>query len=176
MALKKHNILRPCTDEIAAKYREKTFYFSSIEARDSFLENPVQFVAQTEPLKVRADKGKERKSQRNKRLKRVSCHLLSQPPVLRIFLLGTRGAGKTTNGEWLARQLGIFHIQFREQLQTLIVAKTQKRVPDTGEVDSFLGSPEDLEALIAEARGEVEEETEEMEDDSSNMSEKQVSF
>nr|XP_040016288.1 adenylate kinase 9 isoform X3 [Gasterosteus aculeatus aculeatus] len=146
VALKKHNILRPCTDEIAAKYREKTFYFSSIEARDSFLENPVQFVAQTEPLK---------------------------PPVLRIFLLGTRGAGKTTNGEWLARQLGIFHIQFREQLQTLIVAKTQKRVPDTGEVDSFLGSPEDLEALIAEARGEVEEETEEMEDDSSNMSEKQ---
>ncbi|KAL6095965.1 ak9 [Pungitius sinensis] len=146
VALKNHNVLWPCTDEIAAKYREKTFYFSSIEARDSFLQNPVQFVAQTEPLK---------------------------PPALRIFLLGTRGSGKTANGEWLARQLGIFHIQFREQLQTLIVAKTNKRVPYTGELDSSLGSPEDLEALIEEARGEVEEETKELEEDSSNMSEKE---
>ncbi|KAM8832237.1 adenylate kinase 9 isoform 2-T2 [Spinachia spinachia] len=146
VALKKHNVLWPCTDEIAAKYREKTFYFSSTEARDSFLQDPVQFVAQTEPLK---------------------------PPVLRILLLGTRGSGKTTNGEWLARQLGIFHIQFREVLQMLIVAKTKKRVPYTGEVDSSLGSPEDLEALIEEARGKVEEETEELEEDSSNISEKE---
>lgn len=52
VVLKDHNVLRPCTDEIAAKYRAKTYYFSSLEARESFLQNPDQFVAHTEPLKV----------------------------------------------------------------------------------------------------------------------------
>ncbi|XP_038592648.1 adenylate kinase 9 isoform X2 [Micropterus salmoides] len=139
VALKKHNILWPCLDEIAAKYREKTFYFSSLEARDSFLQNPAHFVAQTEPLK---------------------------PPALRIFILGARGSGKTTYGEWLAQQLGIFHIQYREQLQMLVMAKTNKRVPYADEVDSSEESPEDLEALIKEARREEEKETE---DTSANM-------
>ncbi|XP_008299656.1 adenylate kinase 9 [Stegastes partitus] len=127
VALKNHNVLRPCTDEIAAKYREKIFYFSSLEARDSFLQNPEHFVAQTEPLK---------------------------PPALRIFLLGTRGSGKTTNGEWLAQHLGLFHIQFREHLQTLIMAKTKKRVPCADEVASLEDDSQDLEARPMEATGE----------------------
>ncbi|KAI3363735.1 hypothetical protein L3Q82_001351 [Scortum barcoo] len=139
VALKKQNVLWPCSDEIAAKYREKTYYFSTTEARDSFLQNPAQFVAKTEPLK---------------------------PPALRIFVLGTRGSGKTTNGGWLAQQLGIFHIQFREQLQTLIMAKTKKRVPYADEVESSEESSEDLEALIKEARGVHGQETE---DTSANM-------
>uniref|UniRef100_A0A3B5A2W7 Adenylate kinase 9 n=1 Tax=Stegastes partitus TaxID=144197 RepID=A0A3B5A2W7_9TELE len=121
VALKNHNVLRPCTDEIAAKYREKIFYFSSLEARDSFLQNPEHFVAQTEPLK---------------------------PPALRIFLLGTRGSGKTTNGEWLAQHLGLFHIQFREHLQTLIMAKTKKRVPCADEVASLEDDSQDLEEVV----------------------------
>ncbi|KAF3849884.1 hypothetical protein F7725_019603 [Dissostichus mawsoni] len=134
VALKNSNILLPCTDEIAAKYREKTFYFSNQEARDYFLQNPANFVGQTSPLK---------------------------PPALRIFLLGTRGSGKTSNGEWLAQQLGLFHIQFREQLQMLIKAKTKKPVLYADEKESSEESPEDLEALIEEARGEHEKETEE---------------
>ncbi|KAE8286847.1 Adenylate kinase 9 [Larimichthys crocea] len=138
VVLKNNNVLWPCTNEIAVKYREKTFFFSSQEARDSFLHNPAQFVAQTGPLK---------------------------PPALRIFLLGTRGSGKTTQGEWLAQQLGIFHIQFREQLQMLIMAKTKMLVPHADEVASE-ESLEDLEALIKEARGENEKETE----DTSTMS------
>jgi len=55
VALKTHNVLWPCSDEIAAKYRERTLYFSSQDARDSFLQNPAQFVAQSEPLKVQDD-------------------------------------------------------------------------------------------------------------------------
>ncbi|XP_076612348.1 adenylate kinase 9 isoform X2 [Chaetodon auriga] len=132
VALKNQNVLWPCSDEIAAKYREKTFCFSSVEAREAFLQNPAQFVAQTGPLK---------------------------PPALRIFLLGTRGSGKTTHGEWLAQQLGIFHIQFREQLQMLIMAKTKKPVTNADEVQSSEGSAVDLEALIKEARGEDEKES-----------------
>ncbi|KAG7244154.1 hypothetical protein INR49_004227 [Caranx melampygus] len=141
VAFKNQNILWPCTDDIAAKYCEKTFYFSSPEARDTFLQNPAQFVAKTEPLK---------------------------PPALRVFLLGTRGSGKTSTGEWLAQQLGLFHIQFREQLQMLIMAKTLKRVPRADEVESQEESPEDLEALIREAMQESKEE--EMEDTSANES------
>ncbi|XP_034999516.2 adenylate kinase 9 [Hippoglossus stenolepis] len=139
VAFKNQNILWPCTDEIAAKYREKIFYFSRTEARDTFLQNPTQFVAKTEPLK---------------------------PPALRILSLGTRGSGKTSHGEWLARQLGLFHIQFREQLQMLIMAKTKKRVPYADEVESSDESLEDLVTLIKEARGEAgEEEVEDTTDD-----------
>lgn len=55
--------------------------------------------------------------------------------------------------------LNIFHIQFREQLQTLIMAKTKKRVPYSDEVESSDESPENLDNLIKEARGESEKET-----------------
>ncbi|XP_039454978.1 adenylate kinase 9 isoform X1 [Oreochromis aureus] len=133
VVLKDHNVLRLCTDEIAAKYREKTYYFSSLEARESFLQNPDQFVAHTEPLK---------------------------PPALRIFLLGSGGSGKTTNGKWLAQQLGLFHIQFREQLQMLIMAKTKMRIPDADELVLLQDDSEDLDAKIMEARAEDEKEPE----------------
>lgn len=69
VALKNHNVLWPCTDKIAAKYREKTFFFSSLEARDSFLQNPAQFVAQTGPLKVQTDMRRERKVTENEKNK-----------------------------------------------------------------------------------------------------------
>lgn len=88
---------------------------------------------------------------------------------MRFFFFGTRGSGKTTHGEWLAKQLGIFHIQFREQLQMLIMAKTKKKVPRADEVDYSGEAPETLEILIKEAKGENEE----IEDTSANM---QVNF
>ncbi|XP_060948025.1 adenylate kinase 9-like [Limanda limanda] len=138
VAFKNQNVLWPCTDEIAAKYREKIFYFSSTEARDNFLLNPTQFVAKTEPLK---------------------------PPALRILCLGTRGSGKTSHGEWLARQLGLFHVRFREQLQMLLIAKTRKRVPYSDEVEPVDESLEELVTLIQEARGEAGEEEEEEEEE-----------
>ncbi|XP_034436680.1 adenylate kinase 9-like [Hippoglossus hippoglossus] len=136
VAFKNQNILWPCMDEIAAKYREKIFYFSNTEARDTFLQNPIRFVAKTEPLK---------------------------PPALRILSLGTRGSGKTSHGEWLARQLGLFHVRFREQLQMLLIAKTKIRVPYADEVEPFDESLEDLVNLIEEAREEAGEEEEEKE-------------
>ncbi|KAF7661399.1 hypothetical protein LDENG_00263080 [Lucifuga dentata] len=138
VALKDHDVLLPCTDEIAAKYREKMYYFSSTEARECFLQKPEQFVTQTEPLK---------------------------PPALRIFLLGARGSGKTTQGKWLAQQLGLFHIQFRELLQELIMAKTKSLVIRADEVEPPEEPPEGLEALIKEAS----EDDEKKEDATVNM-------
>ncbi|XP_056150135.1 adenylate kinase 9 [Lampris incognitus] len=133
VALKDNEVLWPCTDKIAAKYREKTYYFSSSKARDSFLQTPAAFVAQTEPLK---------------------------PPALRVFVIGTRGSGKTTHGEWLAKQLGIFHIQFRERLQELILAKTQRRVLYADEMEYQEEPSEDLKALMKEAKLGSEQEEE----------------
>ena len=92
--------------------------------------------------------------------------LLSKPPALRILSLGTRGSGKTSHGEWLARQLGLFHVRFREQLQMLIMAKTKIRVPYADEVEPFDESLEDLATLIKKARGEAGEE--EVEDTTAN--------
>ncbi|CAG5928032.1 unnamed protein product [Menidia menidia] len=132
--------------EIAAKYRERTFYFSSQDARDSFIQNPAQFAAQNKPLK---------------------------PPALRIFLLGARGSGKSTHGEWLAQQLGLFHIQFREQLQMLMMAKTKKRVPLTDEGISLVDDLSDLETQIKKAMGEPENETD-IESDNVNDTEEEV--
>lgn len=43
-------------------------------------------------------------------------------------LLGTHGAGKTTCARRIADKLGIFHIQFEEYLQELILPKTKEKV------------------------------------------------
>ncbi|XP_047243110.1 adenylate kinase 9 isoform X2 [Girardinichthys multiradiatus] len=140
VALQNNNVLWPSTDNISAKYRERTYYFSTLEARESFLQNPAQFVAQREPL---------------------------QPPALRIFLLGTRGSGKSTHGEWLAQKLGLFHIQFREQLQMQIIAKTSKLVPRADEIVLLESDLEHLATLIKE---EMLGDDKEVENTSSNMS------
>uniref|UniRef100_A0A673XQZ8 Adenylate kinase 9 n=1 Tax=Salmo trutta TaxID=8032 RepID=A0A673XQZ8_SALTR len=126
VSLKENGALIPCLDEYAAKYREKAYYFSSTEARDRFLLSPETYVSHTQLL---------------------------QAPALRVFLLGTRGSDKTTHGKWLAEQLGVFHIQFRECLQELILGKTQARVPYSDEVEPPEEPPEDLEALLLQAQG-----------------------
>lgn len=56
------------------------------------------------------------------------CYVLVQPPAIRLLFVGPRGAGKTLHGRALAKKLGLFHIQFREYLQELVIAKTKKHV------------------------------------------------
>ena len=46
------DILWPGNPEIAAKYREKSYYFSSAEARDKFLEDPTVYLPKGKPVKV----------------------------------------------------------------------------------------------------------------------------
>ncbi|XP_053568148.1 adenylate kinase 9 [Bombina bombina] len=101
VALKDDFILHPGKPDNAAIYRERIYYCSSTEARDKFLANPEKYTAHEEPLHA---------------------------PPLRVFLLGASGAGKTDSARWLADKLGIFHIQFQERLQEIILAKLQKKV------------------------------------------------
>lgn len=179
VVLKNYNVLRPCTDKIAAKYREKTFYFSSPDARNSFLHNPVQFVAQTKPLQVQADRKTERRSCIIVTWAGILSHvsLLSfccQPPALRIFLLGVRGSGKSTVGGWLAQRLGLFHVQFREQLQMLIMAKTKKMIPSADEGMFVMEESKDPEVLIKEAMMEGDQQV--VADNSESMIDTKVSL
>ncbi|XP_054857615.1 adenylate kinase 9 isoform X2 [Eublepharis macularius] len=107
--LKENFILCPGSYDNGAKYQDKYYYFSTQENREKFLETPEVYVSHNEPLKV---------------------------PPLRVCLLGSHGAGKTLCARWLANKLGIFHIQFEERLQELIMLKTGTRVgPETEEED-----------------------------------------
>ncbi|NXW56644.1 KAD9 kinase, partial [Eurystomus gularis] len=101
VSLKENFVLYPGLYEHAAKYREKIYYFSTSECRDKFFKNPEEYVAHNEPI---------------------------QAPPLRVCLFGTHGAGKTACARQVADKLGIFHIQFEEYLQELILPKTKKKV------------------------------------------------
>ncbi|NWZ64884.1 KAD9 kinase, partial [Acrocephalus arundinaceus] len=101
VSLKENFVLYPGLQEHAAKYKEKIYYFSTSKYRDKFLKNPEEYVAHNEPL---------------------------QAPPLRVCLLGVHGAGKTTCARQIADKLGIFHIQFEEYLQELILPKTKRKV------------------------------------------------
>lgn len=52
VVLKEENVLWPGSPDCAAKFREKVYFFSSAEARTKFLENPKEYLAKNEPLKV----------------------------------------------------------------------------------------------------------------------------
>ena len=52
VALKENFVLYPGNPEIAARYREKTYYFSTTEARDKFLATPEEFLTKNESPKV----------------------------------------------------------------------------------------------------------------------------
>ena len=87
-------MLCPGNADICAKYRERFYYFFSIENREKFLEHPLAYLPTNSPLPI---------------------------PPLRVLMLGPRGSGKTQQGRLLAKRLGIFHFSFRERLQVRIL-------------------------------------------------------
>ncbi|XP_077977825.1 adenylate kinase 9-like isoform X2 [Glandiceps talaboti] len=145
VSLKDNYILYPGNPEVAAKYREKLYYFSSTEARDKFLNDPAQYVAKDRPLKA---------------------------PPIRLLILGPRGAGKTSHGRKLARNLGLFHIAFKERLQELIIAKTKKKIGPEFEEDEEEPDEEEEEAITAPDGTAVKPEGEEKEEGAEGDGEK----
>ncbi|XP_069830926.1 adenylate kinase 9 [Dendropsophus ebraccatus] len=131
VALKDQRILQPGQMDYAAVYREKTYYCSGPEARKKFLENPQYYTAHEEPL---------------------------QAPPLRVLLIGTSGSGKTVSSRWLAEKLGIFHIQFKERLQEIMLSKLEKKIGSQFEDDLIEdGSEEEAMLLGLENEGPDEE-------------------
>ncbi|XP_018429496.1 PREDICTED: adenylate kinase 9 [Nanorana parkeri] len=121
VAIKDKFILQPGLQDNAAIYREKTYYCSSPEARKTFLENPENYVVHKEPL---------------------------QAPPLRVLLIGTGGTGKTVNARWLANKLGMFHIQFQERLQEIMLSKLEKKVGPHYEEESVEEDTTDEDMLL----------------------------
>ena len=66
-----------------------------------------------------------------------------QPPPIRLFIIGPKGCGKTLYGRYLAEKLGVFHIDFHERLQELIIAKTKKQVGPDYEDDETENTDQD---------------------------------
>lgn len=69
------------------------------------------------------------------------------------MIVGPKGAGKTLHGRQLAKQMGVFHISFKDRLQELIIAKTKKKIgpeydddDEEGTGEQAITTPEGLEA------------------------------
>ena len=101
VALQEQAILWPGNPELACKYKERVYQFSTQESKDKFMRDPTAYLPSVDPIKL---------------------------PPLRLLILGAKGAGKTEQGRTVAKELGIFHIDFCERLQEMIIEKTGKRV------------------------------------------------
>ncbi|XP_076819346.1 adenylate kinase 9-like isoform X2 [Clavelina lepadiformis] len=122
VALKNEFVLWPGNHDIAAKYRERVYYFKSSENREAFVKKPTNYLPGNQPLTV---------------------------PPPRIIILGARGSGKSLQGRRLAEKLGVFHITFRERLQELILPKTNKRLGPEHDEKNLLAK--DLSVSIEQA-------------------------
>ncbi|KAI3381549.1 hypothetical protein SNEBB_008710 [Seison nebaliae] len=87
VALKNHHIYIPVNDELAVKYKSKTYYFFSEENKELFTENPEDYI-DLKDLKI--------------------------PP--KFLIIGTKASGKSLCAKELAKKYGLIHIQFREYL------------------------------------------------------------
>ena len=56
--------------------------------------------------------------------------------------MGARGSGKSTQARFLADQLDLFHVKFRDYLQEMIIGKTKRFIEPEKEEDK---EPEDEE-------------------------------
>lgn len=134
--LKEQNVLWPGSSECAVKYREKIYFLSNAEARETFLQDPEMFLPQSKPLK---------------------------PPPVRLLLLGPKGSGKTLHGKLLAKKFGVFHISFKDRLQELIIHKTMKKIGPEFEVKVTLNES-NAEEDKSDASNPAEDETGEKEE------------
>ncbi|KAL6091489.1 hypothetical protein STEG23_032300, partial [Scotinomys teguina] len=134
VVLKENFILQPGNTEEAVKYRGKIYYFSTVEAKEKFLEYPEDYVAQNEPLKA---------------------------PPIRMCLLGPHGSGKTMCARKLAENFGVFHIEFDEFLQEKMQLKAERKFGPEFEEDSEeeQATRQELEELAFQASVKIEEST-----------------
>ncbi|XP_019468591.1 adenylate kinase 9 isoform X2 [Meleagris gallopavo] len=106
----------------------------------------------------------EEKVKEKKRHMGDTKHFCPAPP-LRVCLLGTHGAGKTACARWLADKFGIFHIQFKEYLQELLLPKTKEKIG----LDFDEEPEEDDYKIQLQELQDLSQTTTEMEDDESKQ-------
>lgn len=126
VALKEQGVLWPGNPDLAGKYREKVYQFSTQGAKEKFIREPKIYLPGDSRIQL---------------------------PPQRLLMLGARGAGKTERGRTLAKELGIFHIDFRERLQEMIIDKTGKRIDE--EDDDEEGDSKSPKPVLTEQEEEI---------------------
>ncbi|OON15103.1 hypothetical protein X801_09097, partial [Opisthorchis viverrini] len=102
VTLHDYGVLRAGDPDVGAIFDNLVYYFSSEEARARFMESPESILSDVEhPIHI---------------------------PALRILLLGPPGCGKTLHGRQLATTLDIFHINFNNILQEIVLPKVGKKL------------------------------------------------
>ena len=117
VTLYKRGILVPGNPELQCKYREKIYRFNSEESKQAFFDNPEIYLPNAK--------------------KKIKI------PAPRIFILGPRGSGKSTQARLLANKLDVFHIKFRDYLQELIIGKTKKYIEPERDEDKDIDEEQD---------------------------------
>ncbi|TGZ75841.1 hypothetical protein CRM22_000159 [Opisthorchis felineus] len=102
VTLHDHGVLRAGDPDVGAIFDNLVYYFSNEEARAKFMGSPESILFDVErPIHV---------------------------PALRILLLGPPGCGKTLHGRQLATALDIFHVDFNNILQEIVLPKVGKKL------------------------------------------------
>ena len=135
VTFKERGIMFPSNPEIGAKYRERIYYLVNYEAREKFVARPMDYlrpgpslVAITPPPDDEPVSG----------VGGEGAAAPPQPPALRLLIIGPKGSGKSTLGKFLADQLGLYHVSFREKLHELIMPKAKRPVgPEHKEAFAF---------------------------------------
>jgi adenylate/nucleoside-diphosphate kinase len=100
--LKDTNVLVPGDLEFQIKYKDDIFCCMDDENREKFLDAPEKYVSAEMPS--------------------------STPPPIRICCVGQLGSGKSTQIAKLAKEQGIFHIDWKSFLEEKLLEKYEKRI------------------------------------------------
>uniref|UniRef100_T1JCE0 Adenylate kinase 9 n=1 Tax=Strigamia maritima TaxID=126957 RepID=T1JCE0_STRMM len=101
VVLRESQVLYPGKLELELKFKDRTYWFSSEEAREAFMKRPYDYVADKKALRI---------------------------PPLRICFIGPFGSQRTEQARIVASGLNIFHINFRERLQELLLGKAGRKL------------------------------------------------
>lgn len=141
IAYYKHNVLWKGKPEIKANFNNKLHYFSKEICLETFQKDPIQYQSYNKPFKTL--------------------------PPLRICLIGTVGSGLSSLSKFIAKELGLIHVEFSKVINELFMPRHFKKVGRQYE-NSFIDTPFDDENVT---ELQVDEETPSYNDILSNENE-----
>ena len=100
--LTENDILFPGAPDFGIKYREKLYLFRNETNAQMFQKSPEKYIPNNNsPIKI---------------------------PPLRIFIVGPNASGKSSYAKFIAKKYGLFHFDFNQRLQELILSKIRQHV------------------------------------------------
>lgn len=125
-----HGVLWEGKQEFGFKYNNKVHFFSKEECSEIFRKDVSKYESYNKPFK--------------------------KIPPLRICVMGCIGSGKTTISKFIAKELGLIHIDFENVVNDFLMPRHIKKVGRQYE-NSFIDNPIDEEAVVEFQMGEENE-------------------